>query len=305
MRLLVLGNSSIYNRKVLPGLKQIKNLEIELASRRKIKNNLTHVKTYRSYNDAIKRTKAKIIYISLINSKHYFWAKKCLENKKHVIIDKPVTLNLKQLDTLLSLAKKKKLFISEAIVFHYHKQFKYVIKKIKFNKPTKIYTYFHIPKLNKKNFRNYSKLGGGCYQDMSAYAAYLIKLIFKNQKLVIKNKLHNFFRTNSNSFLFSAINLNIALKCSFSFNKTYKNYMKINTNNKEYKINFFFSPPIDQNLIISEKSKNSKKYKEIYFKSQNTFYTYFNMILKIIKKKKFDFFYDELRQTAKIKNEII
>ena len=81
--------------------------------------------------------------------------------------------------------------------------------------------------------------------------------------------------------------------------------MKINTNNKEYKINFFFSPPIDQNLIISKKSKNCKKYREIYFKSQNTFYTYFDMILKIIKKKKFNFFYDELRQTAKIKNEII
>lgn len=305
MKLLVLGNSSIFNRKVLPGLKKIKDLEIEVASKRKINKNLIHVKSYNSYSDAIKKTKSKIIYISLVNSKHYFWAKKCLENKKHVIIDKPITLNLKQLDSLLSLATRQKLFISEAIVFHYHKQLKYLLKKISSKNLTKINTYFHIPKLDKKNFRNYSKLGGGCYQDMSSYAAYLIKLFFKNQKPIIKHKKHNFLRRNSNSFSFTAIKSNITLKCSFSFNRNYKNFMKIYTGDKEYKINYIFSPPIDQSLVVLKKFKKSKKSEKIFFRSQNTFYTYFNLVFKIIKNKKFNFFFNELNQTAKIKNEII
>ena len=73
MKILVLGNSSIFNRKVLPALRKFKNLTIEVASRRKIKKNVSYKKSYNSYQDAIKKTRAKIVYISLINSKHYFW----------------------------------------------------------------------------------------------------------------------------------------------------------------------------------------------------------------------------------------
>ena len=134
MKILVLGNSSIFNRKVLPALRKFKNLAIEVASKRKIKKNISYSKTYNSYQDAIKKTRAKIVYISLINSKHYFWAKKCLEQKKHVIVDKPITINSRELLNLILLAKKKKLLISEAIVFHYHKQFKELITSSEFSK---------------------------------------------------------------------------------------------------------------------------------------------------------------------------
>ena len=37
MKILVLGNSSIFNRKVLPALIKLKNVSIEVASKRKIK----------------------------------------------------------------------------------------------------------------------------------------------------------------------------------------------------------------------------------------------------------------------------
>ena len=305
MKILVLGNSSIFNRKVLPALIKFKNVSIEVASKKKIKKNIAYAKTYNSYQDAIKKTRAKIVYISLINSKHYFWAKKCLEQKKHIIIDKPITINSRDLFNLILVAKKNKLLISEAIVFQYHKQFKELINQIDFKKFTKISTSFHIPKLEKSNFRNKSKLGGGCYQDMSPYAAYLIKFLFKNQKPIIKKKIHTFYKGNSNSFSFQAKTSKINLKCSFSFNKSYKNYLKIDSDIKKYKIKYVFSPPIDQSLIMLEINKKTNKNKKIYYQNQNTFYTYFNMIFKIIKNKKFDFFYKQLNQTTEIKNEII
>lgn len=305
MKILVLGNSSIFNRKVLPALIKFKNVSIEVASKRQIKKNGLYAKTYNTYQVAIQKTKAKIVYISLINSKHYFWAKKCLEQKKHVIVDKPITVNSKELLNLTLLAKKHKLFISEAIVFQYHKQFKALVNKIDLKKITSISTSFHIPKLDKSNFRNSSRLGGGCYQDMSPYAAYLIKFFFKNQKPIIKKKKHSFYQGNSNSFSFEAKTSKVNLKCSFSFNKSYKNLMKINSDNKEFQIEYVFSPPIDRDLILLEVNKKTNKNKKTLFKTQNTFYTYFDMIFKIIKKKKFDFFLNQLDQTAKIKNEII
>ena len=81
--------------------------------------------------------------------------------------------------------------------------------------------------------------------------------------------------------------------------------MKINSNNTNYKINYIFSPPVDQNLVVSKFYKKSKKNTNISFKTQNTFYTFFNMVFSLLRKKKFSYFYKELEQTAKIKNEII
>ena len=81
--------------------------------------------------------------------------------------------------------------------------------------------------------------------------------------------------------------------------------MTINSNNINYKINYIFSPPVDQNLIVSKVYNKSKKSMKIFFKTQNTFYTFFNMVFSLLRKKKFSYFYKELEQTAKIKNEII
>ena len=82
MRILILGNSKIFQRKVYPALCKIKKLKLELASKRLIRNNINLDKTYNSYERAIKETSAEIIYISLINSQHFYWALKCLKNNK-------------------------------------------------------------------------------------------------------------------------------------------------------------------------------------------------------------------------------
>ena len=159
MKILILGNSDIFKRKIYYALKKFKNIEIEIASRKKINKNLRIEKHYYSYNDAIKKTEAKIVYISLINSEHYRWGLKALNKNKHVIIDKPLALNFNSTKKLLNVAYKKKLLLSEAIVFHEHDQFKKTLAKINLNERTKIFCKFHIPRLKKNNFRNYKKYG--------------------------------------------------------------------------------------------------------------------------------------------------
>ena len=96
MKILILGNSNIFQRKIYYALKKFKSLEIEIASTRKINTNLKINQHYHSYGEAIKKTNAEIVYISLINSKHYSWAIKSLNENKHVIVDKPLTLNFYQ-----------------------------------------------------------------------------------------------------------------------------------------------------------------------------------------------------------------
>lgn len=59
------------------------------------------------------------IYCALPNHLHYSFCKKALEAKKHVIIEKPVTANAKELEELIECANKNHLMIFEAMNIHY------------------------------------------------------------------------------------------------------------------------------------------------------------------------------------------
>ena len=50
---------------------------------------------------ALNSSKANIVYISLPNSLHYYWAKKSLEKGYHVIVDKQLPENSKQANNLI------------------------------------------------------------------------------------------------------------------------------------------------------------------------------------------------------------
>ena len=108
MKILILGNSSIFQRKIFDSLKKFKKISIEVASRRNI-NIDKKIKTYKSYKLSIDNSDAKIVYISLVNSEHFKWALYALKKNKHVIIDKPFALNFKDTKILIKLATKKKI----------------------------------------------------------------------------------------------------------------------------------------------------------------------------------------------------
>ena len=304
MRILIIGNSNIFKKKIYFALKKFKKIKIELASRKKIPEQIKINKKYNSYNEAINCTKAKIVYISLINSEHFKWALKSLNNNKHVIVDKPLTANLKDTKKLLNLAKKKKLLLAESIVFHYHNQFKYIVSKVNLKKNIKINAKFHIPKLEKKNYRNFRKYDGGCFEDMSPYASYLIYFFLKNKnyllsKRYIKNK--NYL---VKSFFIKAKNKNVILNASFSFNSTYQNEIQIINGNKKFSISYAFSPPINQSLTVETFDFIKKKNYKVNFTKQNIFHTYFKEIFKLIRAKKYCHFYNEIKDIAQIKEKI-
>jgi len=56
-----------------------------------------------------------IVYIGNINIQHYSTAKLMLEHGKHVLCEKPFTINEKQTTRLVQLARAKKLFLMEAV----------------------------------------------------------------------------------------------------------------------------------------------------------------------------------------------
>jgi dihydrodiol dehydrogenase / D-xylose 1-dehydrogenase (NADP) len=101
-------------------IQSVKGNEIvAVSSRSKAKAHFfaTHLKianVYDSYNDLIKNQDIDIVYIALPNSFHAEIIKLCLENGKHVLCEKPFTINAEEAKEIRALSKEKKLFCMEA-----------------------------------------------------------------------------------------------------------------------------------------------------------------------------------------------
>lgn len=66
-------------------------------------------------DDIINDAAIDFVYIGLINSVHYDYAKKCLDAGKNVIVEKPFTTSAAQAQQLIDLALSKRLYLFEAV----------------------------------------------------------------------------------------------------------------------------------------------------------------------------------------------
>ena len=70
---------------------------------------------YTDYGELLSEADIDAVYIGLVNSVHYSYARKALEAGKHVILEKPFTSTAREAQDLVRLAREKDLFILEAI----------------------------------------------------------------------------------------------------------------------------------------------------------------------------------------------
>ena len=71
------------------------------------------------YDTFLKNPEIETVYLGISNLVHYAYAKKALEAGKHVILEKPFTVNAAEAKELVSIAVEKKLFLWEAFMMPY------------------------------------------------------------------------------------------------------------------------------------------------------------------------------------------
>ncbi len=296
MKILLLGYSDLCKRKIIPMLiKKFSHVKFCICSKTQKKKNIGEYEWYRNYESALKKSNADIVYISLRNSEHYYWAKKSLEKKYHVIIDKPASLNFKQAKILVKIAKRKKRLLSEAVVFNYHHQIGKAIKEAKSLKNLNhVEARFVIPGFPKNNWHNFKKYGGGCLMDMGPYAAATFRVFIdkSNKQLnLFSSCQENKYGTNV-SFNVEAASGKKSFSGYFAHNGEYENNITLFTKQKSVKINRAFSPPNDISLTLEiNKGSISKKQK---LKKDDTFFNYFKKVIILLKTKKFETSYQDL-----------
>lgn len=83
---------------------------------------------YTDYDAFLKDDSFDTVYIGLINSLHYEYAKKAILAHKHVIVEKPFTSTYEQAKELYDLTKENNVFVFEAIMSRYNKNYQHIQK---------------------------------------------------------------------------------------------------------------------------------------------------------------------------------
>ncbi|XP_076296422.1 trans-1,2-dihydrobenzene-1,2-diol dehydrogenase [Lasioglossum baleicum] len=140
-------------------------------------------KAYDSYLKLAQDKDIDIVYIGAIHPMHYEIAKLMLNNGKHVLCEKPLTMNYKQASGLIDLAKSKKLFLMEAIWSRCFPAYEILQREIQSGSIGEVYQVlvsfgFNLSDVDRLNTR---KLGGGTILDLGVYPIQFACLVYNHE----------------------------------------------------------------------------------------------------------------------------
>ena len=192
MNVLIIGYSSIVNRRVLPALVSLPEVNrISIASSRSLPGDTIPVQKrgdiYKGYSNAFLKDDHDLAYISLPNSMHAEWAKRALNAGMNVIVDKPAFIEPGTAEELVEIANGSALCIAEANVWGCH-PIAQTVRKIVAQEggpPLSIAATFTSPPLDSHNFRYNPELGSGVMLDRGPYAISCGRLFFESSPVEV------------------------------------------------------------------------------------------------------------------------
>lgn len=152
-------------------------------------------KVYDSIDEVFGDEKVDIIYITTPHNTHYEFMKAALENGKHILVEKSITLNSKELDEIISLADEKQLIVAEAMTIWHMPLYKKLWEIIKNGDLGKV----QMITINFGSFKEYNmenrffnmNLAGGAMLDIGVYALSIVRSFMdkKPEEIVSQRKV--------------------------------------------------------------------------------------------------------------------
>lgn len=153
-------------------------------------------KVYGNYDDMLNDKNIDVVYISTPHCNHYEYIVKSLQNNKHVLCEKAITVNGDELREVLKLAEEKKLIVMEAMtLFHMplYKKLSNIIQNGKIGKIKMLQVAFGSLKEYDVNNRFFSKeLAGGALLDIGTYALSFTRYFLSSKPSVLFTTMKKF-----------------------------------------------------------------------------------------------------------------
>lgn len=136
-------------------------------------------KVYDNMNDVFTDPEVDVVYITTPHNTHLEFMKKAIENGKHILVEKSITLNSDELNEAISLAKEKGVIIGEAMtIFHMpiYKKLNEILESGALGKVNLITMNFGSFKEYDMTNRFFNRnLAGGAMLDIGVYALSFIR----------------------------------------------------------------------------------------------------------------------------------
>src|SRR6266851_3343512 len=183
----VLGAASIATKKVIPGMQKGEWSEIAAIASRDLRKaedaarKLGIPRAYGSYEELLADKEIEAIYNPLPNHLHVPWSIKAAEAGKHVLCEKPLSLNVAEAKTLLQVRERCGVKIGEAFMVKTHPQWlrtRELIQKCVIGELRAIVGVFSYFNRDPSNVRSKLEWGGGGMMDIGCYPITTSRFIF-------------------------------------------------------------------------------------------------------------------------------
>ncbi len=183
----VLGVAKIATAKVIPAMRRGELTEITaIASRQSDRAeqaalSLGIAKAYGSYEEMLADPDIDAVYNPLPNHLHVPWSIRAAEAGKHVLCEKPIGMNAREVRDLIAARDRTGVAIGEAFMVQVHPQWERAVELVRGGRIGKLrsmvgtFGYFNA---SPENIRNIPQFGGGALMDIGCYPIKTSRMIF-------------------------------------------------------------------------------------------------------------------------------
>jgi predicted dehydrogenase len=182
----VLGVAGIAVRRVVPGMKQCELCEVTgIASRDRGKaedaaRTLGIARAYGSYEEMLRDPEIDVVYNPLPNHLHVEWTVKAAEAGKHVLCEKPLSMNAAEAEQLLAVRDRTKVKIGEAFMVATAPQWvrlREIVQSGEIGELRAFSGLFSYTNVDPANIRNIPEYGGGGVMDIGCYPIFTTRFV--------------------------------------------------------------------------------------------------------------------------------
>ncbi|MGA4516716.1 Gfo/Idh/MocA family protein [Solibacillus silvestris] len=182
----ILSAANIAFDQVVPAIRKSPTSKVSaIASQSKFKVERFQIQTvYDSYEELLADDTLDSIYIPLPNELHAKYVIKALEAGKHVLVEKPLAVNIEQVEEVITAQNKAQKVVLEAFMYQHHAQHDFVkaiIDKGELGDIRHIKAHFSWQIEDENDIRLKANLGGGALNDVGCYCMHVITQILKFQ----------------------------------------------------------------------------------------------------------------------------
>lgn len=130
------------------------------------------------------------IYLPMANEEHAVWALKAITHGKHVLIEKPMALNVADIEAIEAAARAKGVTVMEGFMYRFHPQHDAVRELIdsgRIGQVRSVKTAFAFPMKPARMYRINRDIehGGGAMWDIGPYAVHTARLWFDHEPVAV------------------------------------------------------------------------------------------------------------------------